>query len=760
MNQLRLVPSGGRFARWAGLTPLAIILATRLALGLAYSQVVPAWESYDEDGHFAYARYLAVNRTWLLAPGDPEAEKIWERFQPPLYYNLIAPVIAGFNLGEAFDGPARNPHFTAGDAGVNYALHPRTVTEAERQLILGVRAARAVSVLISTLSVIAMWAAARRVWPGERWMVLTATALYAFWPQFLFVGSMVTNDALVTALAAAALVPIAGLIRHGFRLRRALALGAWTGAALLAKINAASLVPVAGAALGLSLLPLEGQARRWRPWQIILVVGALGLGLAGAVWALSSLEFVTGQVFQLATVREFVRNVGPGGGSARSLAAAALPYAFRTFVASFGWGNVETFGWVYWLWSAGAGVAAAGLALGVFRRRIAGRQAGLYAVMGIFVISLLGLTLALAVAHQSVYLVPGRYLLPTLPAVVILLVGGWREWIPRGAAGRWIARTASAGAALLGWAIAVGTLLPVYAAPPPMTAATARVDTAQAVFFDERIELVGYSGPGTVRAGEAMTVTLCWQAVAPIPEDYSLFLEVVGADQQGYGRLTTYPGRGNYPTSAWAVNAPFCETYTIGLGTAIPAPALAQLQVSWLDDATGERLPAATFAGDRLKEGLTQIAFKVSAPPGYQPPAANEVNFGFGGSGQYPNLRLTGYAVEQEDEEIIITLRWEALTAIPGDYSVFVHLRDTPETFYALGDSQPRGGAYPTWMWQPGEIVQDTHRLRLDGLPTPPLALYVGLHNPAEEARVAAYAEDWSRLDHDEVLLAEGLQFR
>jgi hypothetical protein len=62
-------------------------------------------------------------------------------------------------------------------------------------------------------------------------------------------------------------------------------------------------------------------------------------------------------------------------------------------------------------------------------------------------------------------------------------------------------------------------------------------------------------------------------------------------------------------------------------------------------------------------------------------------------------------------------------------------------------------------MWQPGEIVMDTHRLTLPAGPAPPLALYVGLHDPVDEARVAAYDANWERLPHDEVLLASNLTF-
>ena len=42
------------------LKPLALLVAVRLSLGVLYSVSVPIWEAYDEDGHFAYARYLGI----------------------------------------------------------------------------------------------------------------------------------------------------------------------------------------------------------------------------------------------------------------------------------------------------------------------------------------------------------------------------------------------------------------------------------------------------------------------------------------------------------------------------------------------------------------------------------------------------------------------------------------------------------------------------------------------------------------------------
>jgi len=63
------------------LIPLTVLLAARFALDLLYTLGIPIWEVDNEDDHFAYARYLAVHRS-LLQPDDPEAQQIWENFQP------------------------------------------------------------------------------------------------------------------------------------------------------------------------------------------------------------------------------------------------------------------------------------------------------------------------------------------------------------------------------------------------------------------------------------------------------------------------------------------------------------------------------------------------------------------------------------------------------------------------------------------------------------------------------------------------------
>ncbi len=746
--------------RSRALWPLALIVAARLALGLAYSQVVPPWEAYDEDGHFAYARYLAVHQTLVLRPDDPETAAVWERFQPPLYYDLIAPVLSGFDLGPSFTLPDRNPHFTAGDAGYNYALHPAALTPSEQALADAVRAARAASVVLSTLSVVFVYLTARRVWPGAPGAQWAATSLYAFWPQAVFVGSMVTNDGLVTTWAALGLLLAVQLATSGFGLRRVLALAAVTGLALLTKLNGAVLAVTTLAAAALSLLPSLGRRARWTPLQLLLALAGLAAGVAGALWVLTSLEFVTGQVLQAATLNEFIHNLNPAaGGRSGSLIASALPYAFRTFWASFGWGNLETAPWLYWLWDAAALTAVAGLALAIVRRRVTTPlQRRLYLLAGLHVLALLALTLALAIAHQNEFLVPGRYLLPTLPAVVLLLVGGWRELgigrlrpTPQRRAWQAVALALP----LIAWAIPLWTLLPAYARPTPLTVATADVETPQNYFYGGQIELLGYSGPGRVVAGQPLTITLCWQAIAPVAKNYTLFVEVVGADNQGYGRVLTYPGHGNYPTSNWVLSQPFCERQTLPLQADIPAPALARVRVSLLDDDTEQPLPVTDFSGQAVPVPEVNVEFKVFAASNTPPAIATPVDFHFGSA-----IRLTGYALALDGPQAVVTLRWEALADVSGNYVAFVHLRDTPETRYAQGDSLPRGGAYPTWLWRRGETLLDEHRLALPAVAlgaAPLLDLYVGLYDVTTLERVPAFNAAGQPMDYDEVILERGI---
>jgi 4-amino-4-deoxy-L-arabinose transferase-like glycosyltransferase len=70
--------------------------------------------------------------------------------------------------------------------------------------------------------------------------------------------------------------------------------------------------------------------------------------------------------------------------------------------------------------------------------------------------------------------------------------------------------------------------------------------------FGEAIQLRGYDlDTSAVRSGGALTLTLHWQALGPIPEDYTLFAHVLDAQSALIGQVDVPPGGDCAPTGAW-----------------------------------------------------------------------------------------------------------------------------------------------------------------------------------------------------------------
>jgi hypothetical protein len=79
--------------------------------------------------------------------------------------------------------------------------------------------------------------------------------------------------------------------------------------------------------------------------------------------------------------------------------------------------------------------------------------------------------------------------------------------------------------------------------------------------------LIGLSGytlaPGA--AGAATTLTLAWQALAPLAEDYTVFVHVLDATGQTVAQTDATPQAGAYPTSLWQPGEYVRDDYTFDL---------------------------------------------------------------------------------------------------------------------------------------------------------------------------------------------------
>jgi hypothetical protein len=708
-----------RRAAW----PLALLLAVRLAVGLTYSLIVPPWEADNEPSHFQYARYLAKHRVLTLPSTGAEIETIFSRFHPPLYYILIAPTFMAFDLSSIFQFPNTNPLMPIGNAGVNYAVVPDRPTGLELEQVLTLRAARAVGVVISTLSVIFVFLTARRLWTGRYGPVWAATVIYAFWPQFIFVGSMVTNDVLIISLAAPVLYLTIRLLQEGTRYRVLSLAALLIFGAILTKLNGLAFVPTAVFALILNLW-LGHRAK-----SVVTLLGMLAM-TCFSLLLLSSFEFVTGQILQLATIERFFLNLRTGD---HPVGLGSAAYAVKTYFALYGWGNLETYTWAYIAWYI---LAALGL-IGIAKRLVIGMSADRQMLVALWilmahVISLVLLSVALAIAQQDSNLVVGRYLLPSLPAVSLLLVEGWRTLTPPS----WerLALTGIAcGFVLLGWRVPVGIIAPAYAKPSPLSPAqAAAMDRSLQARFGDSIELMGYLPAQPTTAGGRARFGLCWQALAPVAENYFLRVEIIAPDGRGYGRVEAYPRDGNYPPSLWTPNQPFCDRVEFDVPPDFPAPAASQVDVRLVRTFGGEALPMVDSRGLPLPNGL-RIPLIIRSTTALPQPT-HRLGYRFGEA-----INLQGYDLDPwpNGRGVRLTLHWQARSSISESYKVFAHLRTADPSNYTQSDQSPRGNAYPTNAWAVDETVLDVHELPLPpGASFADVQLYLGMYHPANGERL------------------------
>lgn len=568
---------------------LILLLGCRLALGLAYSAVIPPWEGVDEDAHFAYAQYLATHGH-LLDSADPEAVAIRENHQPPLYYALIAMIIAPLGASQPYLDLTLNPYLPYG-AGYNHAIQPLEPDEAALSILRALYAARALTVLLVTASALAVYALARRLWPADRLAAWVAVTLYAFWPQALYLGSVVNNDALALALAALVLYAAARVAQDGWKPVCVLVLGGSLAAAVFTKLNGLGLILPAVLALVWGGVASRPRGRQW------LGLGVAGLLLAGVLLGVQQFDFVKAQILRTQTVDAFIDNVQRNRWFGLSTVLPGLTHALRSSLAEFGWGNIYLPEPFYIVWGLALAVAILALADSFFEKDTPLPQRFFIVALG-QVAAIVGLAVALGISTGSGSIVLGRYMLPAWPAAALLWVAAWRRLSHR--------RLPQIGLKVLGiavlitaWCVPWLTLAPAYARPAQL-GADAVVTHPQKVTFGGAIELIGYQQAARTEVPGEVILNLCWAGAAAIKRDYAIRLEALDAEGVVRGIVTTYPGHGTYPTSHWRAGTRFCEAYAIVAHNEAAPSVTVAVRVSLLDELTREPLVARDTAGEAL----------------------------------------------------------------------------------------------------------------------------------------------------------------
>ncbi len=666
---------GGRLA--------ILILVAHLALGVLYSVLVPIWEAHDEWAHYNYIAFVAKEHR-LPQPGQQIITKHEppESFQPPLYYILGA--LATFWI-DTDDGlrPVINPYaFTGtGEGGVNVAVHSEEEEAFPyRGTVLAVHVARLVSVLLSTAAVWATYLTACLIFPNRREIALGAMAFHAFAPEFLFIGSVVSNDIMAITVSSFLLLLTVKVVVKGLRFADLLALVLGLGLGILSKYTALALIPVVGLGVVIALIreaKMKGSLRpllRWGGAFVLLVAG--WWLLVSVPWSKPLVGRYLGPLQgYILGLRRFISNLPQ---LPWHLLSGGLLYAFYTFWGSFGWGNVGVEAWVYWAFACISAIGFLGFVLFMFRKFPSplAKLASLVLLIDVLFAIALPAYRELLLERE---LTKGRYILVAIPAVSLLLVSGFSQWVPRR-----FSKALIAALSLFLLALALITpfryILPAYARPPLLSEAdVGELQHPLYVNFDDKAELLGYdAGRERVKVGEAIAITLYWRALAEMERNYTVAVKVMGQDNQEYqeyGGLNIYPGRGNFATSLWRAGDIFSETYWVPVSANAPAPSLARIYVAlFLDSPELEHLP--TFDPQGQPIGWAAIFGRLKLRPREQREYTFATPVRFELDGQ---VALIGYEIERfptPGEAPRLKLYWQALKKMDEDYTVFVHLLD------------------------------------------------------------------------------------
>jgi 4-amino-4-deoxy-L-arabinose transferase-like glycosyltransferase len=273
--------------------------------------------------------------------------------------------------------------------------------------------------------------------------------------------------------------------------------------------------------------------------------------------------------------------------------------------------------------------------------------------------------------------------------------------------------------------------------------------------FAGQVTLLGYDLPQRrVRPGDDLTLTLHWQAQKTIGADLIIFNHLIDAQQTVWGGKDRRT-RDIYSTMLWApreiVTDPFHVEvapdapdgiYRLLVGLYLPVGE-APVSLPLVQD--GQLTDVTSVTVGPIKVGSTPSELTIeSANPQFtlnQPfgETSDLILLGYDLTDQAdhpidPATDLTGSALPQA---LNLTVYWRSEILVAVDYTTFVHVRNGAGDIIAQQDQPPLNGAYPTSLWDPGELIADTITI-----PVPPdfavgsYDLVVGLYDFATGARL------------------------
>jgi 4-amino-4-deoxy-L-arabinose transferase-like glycosyltransferase len=288
--------------------------------------------------------------------------------------------------------------------------------------------------------------------------------------------------------------------------------------------------------------------------------------------------------------------------------------------------------------------------------------------------------------------------------------------------------------------------------PPPVEVLF--VEHGRRADFGSGIRLLGYSVAGeSFRPGDTLEMTLFWQALAELNEDYHVSLRLQDGGGQERAALQGPLSKSDYPTSAWA-EGQLVRGFQSLLLPANLTDGEYHLFLSLSRLADGQPLPLRRWGlnwGGTYALGTIPVHGRSHQ---LEPPAAigHPMSLQVGDAVQFLGYDLDPSEVSAGGT-LRLTLYWQALSEMDTSYTVFNHLIDDEDRIWGQKDGIPGNGSLPTSSWIAGEYVIDEYEIPVQG-DTPPgeYLIETGMYNLATMARLSVFDAEGRKLG-DRILL-------
>ncbi|MCE5257537.1 MAG: hypothetical protein LLG44_00575, partial [Chloroflexi bacterium] len=329
----------------------------------------------------------------------------------------------------------------------------------------------------------------------------------------------------------------------------------------------------------------------------------------------------------------------------------------------------------------------------------------------------------------------GRLLFAALPAICVFSIVGLQT-INYRRIGSWLMVGLCALVFTLAVASPFGSIRPAYA-PAPILTQDQIPATAQpfGATYGGVMRLVATEIEArSVDPGGLVPVTLYWQVLAPMSENYSIYIHISGLQQKVVGQRDSYPGGGLRATSALEPGQIIRDRYLVPVASDAQGPVAAQVSVGLYQLASMENLPVLDEQSQTVGwPVIGRVRIATATSPGQ---VQNQMD-----ANLEDHIRLVGYNLEsnavKKGDEVKFTLYWQVNQPLKSDYTVFVHLVDASGQNRSSGDGPPLGGDYPTSFWTSGDWLADPHQVLVNAdMPAGDYALAIGLYDAESGERL------------------------